>query len=182
MAKDFNLTQGVAKLEDAAKVEILPAGIVNFDFTFRRNGGPAAPQAPAPKTVTQETAGNFDSDACLGRFEILSRAGNINFAAGRAVLTQDSRTILLDIADIIKRCPRMNIQVQGHTDSDGKATSNMRLSRLRAQAVVAFLTSNGASWERLKAVGLGETQPVVPNSSAANKRKNRRITFVAQGF
>ena len=70
------------------------------------------------------------------------------------------------------------VEVQGHTDADGDDTHNLELSQARAEAVVAYLVKKGIAADRLTAKGYGETKPLVPNDSKANKQKNRRVQFV----
>lgn len=183
----FDLDSGVAKLEEAAGVSILPSATVSFDFVFSRatRTAPliaAAPVAAAPTKAAIEPEGNFDLEACKGRFEILSRTDNINFGSGSARLDSQSSFLLDSIADIVSRCPGLRIIVAGHTDSDGGATTNQSLSERRAASVVDYLASKGVGAGRITSVGYGETQPLVPNDSAQNKKRNRRIEFaVADG-
>ena len=190
-AADFNLTEGVTKLQEAAGVTILPFGSVTFDFVFIRNGtdglgtgtAPVADIAAVPNTASTgasaalEAEGNFDAEACLGRFEILSRAGNINFRSASAVLDDSSNALLDNLFDIVNRCPGMVLQVGGHTDSDGTGATNLALSERRAAAVIDYLTAKGIAADRLVAQGYGEAEPLLPNTSADNMRRNRRIQF-----
>lgn len=69
------------------------------------------------------------------------------------------------------------LRVEGHTDSDGDATSNQRLSEQRAQAVVDFLVKAGVDAVRLKAVGCAARDPLFPNDSSEHKAHNRRTEF-----
>ncbi|MGS4946448.1 OmpA family protein [Meridianimarinicoccus sp. RP-17] len=184
----FNLDDGVTKLEEAAKVDIVPSASVTFDFVFARNAGApqavaaAAPAAPAPVRTALEPEGNFDLEACKGRFEILSRTDNINFASGSAALDPQSAFLLDSIADIVARCPGLRIVVAGHTDSDGPEATNRWLSQQRAASVVDYLVSHGVGEGRITSVGYGESRPLVPNDSPRNKQRNRRIEFaVADG-
>ncbi|MES2666182.1 MAG: OmpA family protein [Pseudomonadota bacterium] len=182
-AEDFNLTAGVEKLQEAANVRIIPSATVSFDFMFARNGGAAAApattpvEAAAPATAALEAEGNFDAEACKGRFEILSRSGNIYFRSGSAQLDGKSAPLLDSLADIVTRCPGMVIEVSGHTDSDGSDVANQRLSEQRAGAVAQYLTAKGIDAARFTVVGRGESQPVAANDTAANKARNRRIEF-----
>lgn len=182
---DFDLDGGVAKLEEAAKVEIIPSATVTFDFMFNRASS-AAQYASASadmaamagfKSAAMETEGDFSVEACKGRFEIMSRTDNIYFASGSARLEDRSSPILTSIVDMINRCPELKISVDGHTDSDGAAANNQVLSEARARAVRAYLVESGADGTRIEAVGFGETLPVVANDSSENKQRNRRIEF-----
>ena len=82
------------------------------------------------------------------------------------------------LADAVKVCPTMTVEIQGHTDADGNPAANLDLSNRRAASVVAALEALGVQPGRLSAKGYGETQPVAPNDTPENKAKNRRIDFV----
>lgn len=182
---DFNMDDGVAKLEEAAKVVIIPSATVTFDFTFNR--APSAQEFAATTTAIAETAGfmtvaleeegDFSLEACKGRFEIMSRTDNITFARGSSRLEQTSAPLLNSITEIVNRCPNLSIRVDGHTDSDGGELLNQALSEERARAVRAYLVEAGVEGERIDAIGFGETVPVVANDTPENKQRNRRIEF-----
>lgn len=180
---EFNLEGGREKLQDAAKVTILPLGIVSFDFVFERSSPGTPPdlalvtQAVTPGSAALETKGELDRGACVGRFEILSRTGNIYFAAGSARLADKSKPLLDNLYDIVNRCPDLQIEIGGHTDSDGSTNANQRLSERRAGSVGQYLQSKGITGSRMKIVGYGEVNPLHPNTSGDNKAKNRRIEF-----
>ncbi|GLS86144.1 flagellar motor protein MotB [Cypionkella aquatica] len=201
---DFGLADGVQKLQEAANVVIIPSGTVSFDLTLKRNGGATAPApqpAPAPAEATAEPAapemaealpeapvspaadvaleptGDLDLAACTGRFEILSRSGNINFHSGSARLQADSAALLDSVAAIIARCPGLKIDVSGHTDADGSPAANQYLSQQRAKAVVRYLVKKGLAAERFTATGYGEDKPLFDNDTPEHKSRNRRIEF-----
>ena len=182
---DFNLAGGIKKLEEAAGVTIVPSSSVTFDLLFARRGGAAAAQVAsvesvtnvAPTTAAIEAEGEFSLEACKGRFEILSRTDNIYFNAGSARLDPQSAFLLDQIVDIVNRCPGLRIEVSGHTDSDGSSALNQRLSEARAGSVTQYLTRSGVGGNRISSVGYGEANPVVPNDTSENKRRNRRIEF-----
>jgi len=180
---DFNLEVGREKLQEAANVTILPLGIVSFDFVFDRSSPGTPPdlalvtQAVTPGSAALETKGNLDREACVGRFEILSRTGNIYFAAGSAQLANKSKPLLDNLYDIVNRCPDLQIEIGGHTDSDGSTGANQRLSERRAGSVGQYLRAKGIAADRMMVVGYGEAKPLHPNTSRDNKAKNRRIEF-----
>ncbi len=177
---DFDLSGGLAKLEEAANVDILPSATVTFDWTFARNSSDtAAPVAePAlPASAALESSGDFDADACKGRFEILSRTGNIYFASGSARLEGESAPLLDSLADIISRCPGMLVEIGGHTDSVGGDSQNMSLSERRAASVNQYLVGKGLDRASLVSRGYGETTPIADNTTSDGRWKNRRITF-----
>ena len=190
---DFGLSEGIQKLQEAANVVIIPSGTVSFDLTLKRNGGAATPVAPAPAeaapaveptpaeaapaTAALEPTGDLDLEACKGRFEILSRSGNINFHSGSARLQPSSAPLLDSVADIIARCPGLKIEVSGHTDADGSPDANQYLSQQRAKAVVRYLVNKGLGEDRFTATGYGEDKPIFDNDTAEHKSRNRRIEF-----
>lgn len=179
--EDFNLMGGRDKLQEAANVTITPLGIVNLNLAFDRRapGTPVLAAVPAVSgaTAALETAGDFSREACIGRFDILSQSRSVNFAPGTSRLDQRSTSFLDSLFDIISRCPAMVIEVGGHTDDKGSAAANTRLSQKRASSVVRYLSDKGIARDRLQSVGYGESTPLVPNSSAQNRAKNRRIAF-----
>ena len=185
---DFALGGGIQKLQEAAGVEIIPSATVTFDLLFARQGAGAGavtaaaqPEPEKPASAALEAAGDFDIEACVGRFEILSRSGNIYFGSGSARLAAKSAPLLDSLVDIVARCPGLVIEVSGHTDSDGSETTNMRLSESRAKSVAGYLANKGIEPARIVTIGMGEAKPVAANDSAANKARNRRIEFAVVG-
>ena len=74
--------------------------------------------------------------------------------------------------------PAIRVKIEGHTDSDGSDSSNLRLSQARAEAVREYLISRGSvASVRLGAEGFGETIPIDTNRTAAGKANNRRVEF-----
>jgi len=176
--KNFGMEENVRKLEDAAKVKILPSGSVSFNFVFENAKTITTEVAVVePKSTAVETKGNFSGEACRGRFEILSRTGAIYFRTNSAKVEADSAPFLRAVSEIAQRCPDLKIMISGHTDSDGDAISNQRLSEARAEAVRKHLADIGISSERLRSIGYGENRPVAANDTPRNRGLNRRIEF-----
>jgi len=93
-------------------------------------------------------------------------SNKIHFDVDQAVVKDDSRATLVELANILKNYPEDIIVVAGHTDSDGSEAYNMDLSKRRAQAVVDILAANGVPSESIQAHGYGEAQPVASNETA----------------
>jgi len=105
----------------------------------------------------------------------------INFAFDSTVIDADARTVLMQQADWIRQFPEVRFKVFGHTDLVGSDAYNKRLGLRRAQAVVAFLSSQGISRSRLEAVvSFGETQPLIATTD--RERRNRRTVTEVSGF
>ncbi|HTO60129.1 MAG TPA: OmpA family protein [Bradyrhizobium sp.] len=118
-----------------------------------------------------------DATVCQQLFSELLGKASIRFEAGKADLDPDSTGLLDRLVEIALRCPASNIEVAGHTDTDGDDETNQALSEKRAQAVVDYLVKAGLPAARFTAAGFGATQPLVPNDSEAGKAQNRRIEF-----
>ncbi len=109
----------------------------------------------------------------------------IEFASGSARLTPADEKILTSLGDALtsatlKPCC---FEIQGHTDSIGSASYNKRLSQRRAEAVVAYLADHDAvDRDRMIPQGLGMTQPIATNKTAAGRAKNRRVQIVNLGY
>lgn len=182
---DFTLDAGVTKLEEAAKVDVLPLTSVTFDFIFERAETAEEFDAVANalsvdaglNAAAMEEEGELSTEACIDRFDTMSQSNRINFGIGSARLTDDSNGVLDSIVDVFNRCPDLSIEIGGHTDTDGSRADNQALSEARARAVRSYLVDAGIDPDRITAVGYGEIQPLVPNSTAANKQRNRRIEF-----
>ncbi|MBR9922932.1 MAG: OmpA family protein [Bacteroidetes bacterium] len=88
-----------------------------------------------------------------------------------------SNVELRKLAQIMNENPNMIIQINGHTDSWGTERYNIYLSRKRAKSVIAFLTENGISPNRIRYKAYGESMPVAPNESEEGRQLNRRVDF-----
>lgn len=105
----------------------------------------------------------------------------VNFAFNSTVLEADARETLMRQADWIRQFPEVRFRVYGHTDLVGSQAYNRALGLRRAQAVVAFLATQGIDIGRLEAVAsFGETQPLVVTED--RERRNRRTVTEVSGF
>ena len=117
------------------------------------------------------------------RVEVTAAAIVINekilFEVDKAVIRPESFDLMNEITAVIKENPRIKkISIEGHTDSDGSAKYNKKLSQKRADSVMAYLTEHGVEAERLTAVGYGEDKPIAENDTDEGKEKNRRVEFL----
>ncbi len=101
----------------------------------------------------------------------------ITFYSGGTALTPQGMDAVRQASEILKKNPDALVRVQGYTDDVGEAAPNLALSTARAKAVRATLHTLGIAHERMSYVGFGETRPLVPNTSEANRQKNRRVQF-----
>ena len=103
----------------------------------------------------------------------------IYFDVNKDVVKPESYGTLKGIADVLKENPTVRVKIVGHTDADGADAANLDLSKRRGASVKAELVKNfGIDVSRLESDGLGETKPVAPNDTPANKAMNRRVEFI----
>jgi outer membrane protein OmpA-like peptidoglycan-associated protein len=101
----------------------------------------------------------------------------VNFKLASAELTSSAKLVLDDAAKLLLQYPAVHIEIQAHTDSQGKKENNQKLSELRAQSVFEYLQSKGIEAKRMTPVGFGESIPLASNKTAEGRAKNRRVEF-----
>ncbi|MFT6178061.1 MAG: outer membrane protein OmpA-like peptidoglycan-associated protein [Paracoccaceae bacterium] len=99
----------------------------------------------------------------------------VRYAKGEADVTAQQARVLTQVQKVLQLFPDARFEVVGHTCDLGSAGGNLRLSQQRAQALHDFLLEKGVKEERLKFRGVGQADPMVPNTSEANRRQNRRV-------
>ena len=109
---------------------------------------------------------------------ILTMPQDILFDVDSTTIYPGLRGDLLTVAQSLNDYPNTTVQVVGHTDSDGDAGYNQRLSERRANAVADVLLEGGVRFSRVRTFGRGENQPVASNLTEAGKRQNRRVEIV----
>ena len=115
-----------------------------------------------------------DEDGCT-----ISYTLHVNFEFDSSVLTESSMNIIKEFSIFMDEPKKLNIEIQGHTDSRGSDKYNQKLSERRAKAVYDGLISAGITQDRLQYVGYGETQLlIIENDLAENFAKNRRVQAV----
>ncbi len=97
----------------------------------------------------------------------------INFASGSAYVSPASNRILDSVAEALKPCSGLSIEVGGHTDALGNADVNKALSQERANRIRDGLVKRGLTAVNITAVGFGSEQP----KAEGNNAENRRIEF-----
>ncbi len=104
----------------------------------------------------------------------------VKFKTGSADILpgKDSEEVLTAVLGVLKAHPEITkLNVEGHTDDQGPAAFNKKLSGDRAASVVKWLVAHGIDRARLASAGFGPDRPLEPNTSDAGRKANRRVEF-----
>ncbi len=116
-------------------------------------------------------------EECVANVNAVKAAQKITFEPGSASLSTDMRGLMDKIADVMKDCQGVQMEIAGYTDSQGREEMNERLSQARAEAVLSALLSRRILTENLIAKGYGESDPIADNATEEGREENRRIEF-----
>ncbi len=105
-------------------------------------------------------------------------SNGIRFDVGKATLRPESMGVINEIYGMLSEHNDVKVSIEGHTDSDGDADMNQKLSEDRAETVMKQLVSMGISSDRLTSKGFGESKPINTNATPEGKAENRRVEFV----
>lgn len=172
----YYLGSAYATLEQAQQMQVgvksrgfLNAQIVDMVLERERCGFPC-PYITATTTFSSASVENL-------------KVKNIFFGFDKSSLSKTSRDELDQIYKILDRDRTINAMIQGHTDSKGDASYNIKLSLRRARAARNYLIAKGIAARRLKAKVFGESAPLVTNQSIEGKdnplgrKYNRRVVI-----
>ena len=160
------------------------AGFVESVFLSAIVSAPAPPPVAPPGAPLDSDGDGVpdDRDQCPGtpRCATVNEVGcwvieGIHFDFDKANIKPEYTANLNQVADCFKQYPDIMFEIQGHTDSIGKAAYNQQLSERRANAVMEYFISQGVARDRLKAVGYGPTDPVASNDTDEGRAQNRRV-------
>lgn len=126
-------------------------------------------------------AGLPTPDECIAQIEAVTKIGKITFDPGASSITSDTTPVVDEIADILKRCPDLQIRIAGYTDSQGREEMNQQLSQERATAVLSALRQRRVPVGSFEAIGYGEADPIADNGTEEGREANRRIEFTLIG-
>ncbi|TMV10295.1 OmpA family protein [Ruegeria sediminis] len=118
-----------------------------------------------------------DPEVCEAQIVEVQKGSKIAFEPGSATVASDSLDTLNQIADILRECGPIRLEIQGHTDSQGREEMNQQLSQARAQSILNELRARRVPTSSFAAVGYGESQPIADNDTEEGREENRRIEF-----
>lgn len=123
-------------------------------------------------TLPAGASHNAETTHTVGK---VMRLDDLNFDAGRAVISASSYPELDEVVLMLKNNPRMVIQLEGHTDTRGNANANLKLSEERVKAVKSYLVSKGGSKGRIKTKAFGGSIPISQEDTEEAHALNRRV-------
>jgi outer membrane protein OmpA-like peptidoglycan-associated protein len=107
----------------------------------------------------------------------------IQFEQGKSDLGPEAKAELDQVADFMRKSPTIKIILSGHTSNEGDYNENIRLSKERVTVCKRYLNGQvQQANERIKIVGYGPSQPLVPNTNPENKAKNRRVALTIESL
>ena len=154
--------------------------------SLRKQKAEAEKRLAAQRALTEKFRKMIDS----GKIKISLRGGRmimnlpsgVLFASGKADLSPEGKTVLTDVASVLKEFPDRKFVIAGHTDNaplrGSKLKDNWELSTARALTVTKFLIGGGVAPTALSAAGYGEFDPIADNATDAGKQENRRIEII----
>lgn len=129
-------------------------------------------QAPPPSADEP-----MDPKQCIAEIKEIQAGSKIAFEPGSATIEENSLGTMNKIVDVLKTCGSIRLEIQGHTDSQGREEMNQQLSQARAQSVLNELRARRVPTASYSAVGYGEARPISPNDTESGREDNRRIEF-----
>jgi len=112
---------------------------------------------------------------------VITLSGSILFASNKYALLNTAMTKLDQVAEALKaQDADKQMVVEGHTDSQGSDRINQPLSLNRADAVRNYLVSRGVHSDKISAIGMGSSHPLLDNKNAENRANNRRVEIIIQ--
>ena len=123
-----------------------------------------------------------DEDGCPDKEPLAQIDGDVIklnqkvfFKYDKADILPQSFPLLNEVATILKDNPTIQIRIEGHTDSRGSDSYNLKLSDRRAASVRTYLRDQGVDGTRMVSEGFGEKRPIEDNATDAGRAANRRV-------
>lgn len=116
-------------------------------------------------------------EECQAEIREIVTAQKITFEPGSATIDESALSTMDQIAQTLENCGGLRLEVQGHTDSQGREEMNLSLSQARAESVLNELRARRVLTSTFAAKGYGETQPIADNETEEGREANRRIEF-----
>lgn len=195
-AAECTIVPGVGTVNQAGSMTVSPATSTTYKLACKGDGGvvesSAAVNIIQPPLDSDNDGVIDDLDKCPNTpagtkvdangcpvIECKSAKIDITFDTNKFEIKPAHSAELDKVVAKMKKFPKATTVIEGYTDSVGTSTYNQKLSERRANAVKNyFIDKQGIAASRLKAVGYGESKPVVSNDTVEGRNQNRRVESV----
>ncbi len=149
----------------------------------RMNSGKFGIMVKKPGYITfVDTLYQFDNDTLYIDLQPIKKntvviLQNLHFDTDKVVIKNASTSSLEEMYELLKQNPSIKVEISGHTDSQGSAKYNKRLSEGRAKAVYDEMVRRGIKANRMTWRGAGEDEPIDTNETPEGRQENRRVEF-----
>jgi OOP family OmpA-OmpF porin len=116
-------------------------------------------------------------EECVAQINVAVSKQKIVFAPSSTDIEPAGMETIDAISDLLRNCQTVNIEIGGHTDSQGREEMNQQLSQARADAVLNEIMTRRVLTSNLRAKGYGEVEPIADNKTENGREANRRIEF-----
>lgn len=178
VAADTALARFPALLRVVPRVAGIGVHLKDRELTLRGTAADEREHATLAAAARATGASVTDQLAVPALQPQLTALPKVTFETDGARLTDQAQAALRAAAALLAAYPSATLRIEGHTDGLGPAAANLRLSRDRATAVRDFLRGQGVGINRMTTIGYGETRPLVPERSAADRAGNRRVELI----
>lgn len=146
------------------------------DYAAKKKAGEIAALIDGVTSVDNQIAIIGEAGTCQSEFNDYLTNERVSFKKGKAELSDSSYPLLSMLANIARNCDA-RLEVASHTDAEGDAAINLKLSQRRADAIRKYLVQSGVDAAQVEARGYGETQPIADSSTEEGRRANGRVEF-----
>ncbi|KIC24636.1 MULTISPECIES: OmpA family protein [unclassified Leisingera] len=153
----------LAEISRFLSAKLGEAETYGLDITYEE------PPAPADQPIPPEL--------CEAQLAGAQAESKIAFEPGSATIAAESAATMDRIAEVLGNCGPVRLEIQGHTDSQGREVMNQNLSQARAQSVLNELRARRVVTSTFAAKGYGESEPIADNGTEEGREANRRIEF-----
>ena len=159
------------KLAGAMKADLPPGVMLENQLTLPGQ----TRRVPEPSASTALPVA--ERQKAQSRINPVVGSGEVLFATASSRIKAEAYPYLNQVAEALKGQSAATVTVGGHTDGEGDAEDNRRLSQKRADSVRAYLITRGVPSLHLFSRGYGSSQPLASNATEEGRRRNRRIGF-----
>ena len=161
----------------------------------KRSADAAATEAAAKLSIKQQARLDAEKREAAAKAElakvatlneearglVITLSGSVVFASNQSTILPAAQSRLNQVAEALMSTDQHHmLTVEGHTDSRGSDTDNMRLSQRRAESVRSYLISRGYPTDLIEVRGIGEVRPVADNASPEGRSNNRQVEIIIQ--